>query len=131
MYKAYRITLFEILSNGSEIYHDHYDVYTNDSLESLQAKKQVEHESYSIKIEEVMKIEYSREAKKNIEKHDKPTRMRLKKAIENIPKGDIIKLQGYKDDFRLRVGDLRVIFTISNDTVIIKDVLPRGKAYKR
>ena len=49
----------------------------------------------------------------------------------NLPAGDVKKLQGIKDDYRLRVGDLRVIFSVINDTIIIKDVLPRGQVYKR
>ena len=48
-----------------------------------------------------------------------------------LPAGDVKKLQGVKEEYRLRVGDLRVIFSVRNDTLIIKDVLPRGEAYKR
>ncbi len=78
-----------------------------------------------------MRIEYTKEAIKHISKMDKPTKQRLKNAIENLPAGDIKKLQGYSIDYRLRVGDLRVIFSIENDIITIKDVLPRGQAYKR
>ena len=62
---------------------------------------------------------------------DKPTKQRIKKAIEKLPSGDVKKLQGYAEDYRLRVGDLRVIFSVNNDIIIIKDVLPRGQVYKR
>ncbi len=41
------------------------------------------------------------------------------------------KLQGFVNDYRLRVGDLRVLFSVEGDTIIIKDVLPRGQAYKK
>lgn len=78
-----------------------------------------------------MRIEYEKEAAKHINKMDKPTKQRVKKAIEKLPSGDVIKLQGLTDDYRLRVGDLRVLFSVQNDTIIIKDVLPRGQAYKR
>ena len=78
-----------------------------------------------------MRIEYEREAAKHIQEKDKPTRQRLKVAIEKIPDGDIKKLQGYKSDYRLRVGDLRVLYSVEEDTIKIKDVLPRGQAYKR
>ncbi len=54
----------------------------------------------------------------------------MKVAIEKLPFGDVKKLQGFKNDYRLRVGDLRVLFSIENDIIIIKDVLPRGQAYK-
>lgn len=78
-----------------------------------------------------MQIRYEKEAAKHIQSQDKPTRQRLKSAIEKLPDGDVKKLQGYKIDYRLRVGDLRVLYSIQNDIITIKDVLPRGQAYKR
>lgn len=78
-----------------------------------------------------MNIVYEKNAAKHISALDKPTKQRIKKAIEALPSGDVKKLQGYKTDYRLRVGNLRVLFSIEMDTIIIKDVLPRGQAYKR
>ncbi|WP_370810175.1 type II toxin-antitoxin system RelE family toxin [[Ruminococcus] torques] len=78
-----------------------------------------------------MRIEYNREAIKHISKMDKPTKQRLKNAIEKLPAGDVKKLQGYLVDYRLRVGDLRVIFSVEDDIITVKDVLPRGQVYKR
>lgn len=78
-----------------------------------------------------IRIEYEKEAAKHIQEQDKPTRLRLKAAIEKLPDGDVKRLQGYKNDYRLRVGDLRVIYSVDDDIIIIKDVLPRGQAYKR
>lgn len=78
-----------------------------------------------------MQIVYERNAAKHIQEQDKPTKQRLKMAIEKLPDGDVKKLQGYKNDYRLRVGNLRVLFAIEDDIIIIKDVLPRGQAYKR
>jgi len=43
---------------------------------------------------------------KFIEKQDKNTRLRLYKAIYNLPKGDVKKMAGTKDDYRLRVRKL-------------------------
>jgi len=31
----------------------------------------------------------------------------------------------------LRVGDLRVLFSIEDDTIYIDNIIPRGQAYKR
>lgn len=78
-----------------------------------------------------MRIEYEKEAAKHIQAQDKPTKQRLKKAIEKLPDGDVKKLQGYKNDYRLRVGNLRVLFSVDGDIITVKDVLPRGQAYKR
>lgn len=78
-----------------------------------------------------MRIEYEKEALKYIQIQDRPTKKRLREAIEKLPDGDVKKLQGYKSDYRLRVGNLRVIFSVEMNIIIIKDVLPRGQAYKR
>ena len=78
-----------------------------------------------------MQIEYRKKAVKYISSCDKQTKQRLKQAIENLPSGDVKKLAGYEIDYRLRVGDLRVLFSIENDKIVINDILPRGQAYKR
>lgn len=78
-----------------------------------------------------MHIYYDKEAVRYIEQQDKVTKRRLRRAIEWLPDGDVKKLKGYKNDYRLRVGNLRVLFSLEEDTIIIKDILPRGQAYKR
>lgn len=78
-----------------------------------------------------MYIRYEKIAVKHIEILDGQTKQRLKMAIEKLPFGDIRKLKGYQNDYRLRVGNFRVLFSMENDIITIKDVLPRGQAYKR
>ncbi len=78
-----------------------------------------------------MHIEYSKNAVKYVNASDKPTKRRLKEAIEKIPSGDIKKLQGIDNGYRLRVGDLRVLFSIEDDIMYIDNIIPRGQAYKR
>ena len=78
-----------------------------------------------------MQIEYSRKSVKYINSADKLTKKRLKEAIEKIPLGDIKKLQGVEDGYRLRVGDLRVLFSMENNKIYIDNIIPRGQAYKR
>ena len=78
-----------------------------------------------------MQIEYSKDASKHINQLDKLTKKRIREAIVKLPTGDIRKLVGYKTDYRLRVGDYRVLFSREFDIITIKDVLPRGEAYKR
>lgn len=78
-----------------------------------------------------MEIEYSKKAVKYINSADKPTKKRLKEAIEKIPLGDIKKLKGVDEGYRLRVGDLRVLFSMENDMIYIDNIIPRGQAYKR
>lgn len=51
--------------------------------------------------------------------------------IEYSKKTDIKKLQGIENGYRLRVGDLRVMFSIEDDTIYIDNIIPRRQAYKR
>lgn len=78
-----------------------------------------------------MKIEYKKNAVKYINICDKPTKKRLKESIEKLPLGDVKKLEGLKSEYRLRVGNLRVLFTFENDIITINEIKPRGKAYKK
>ena len=45
-------------------------------------------------------------AQKFIDKQDKSQGLRIYKAIYNLPNGDIKKLAGYKNDYRLRIRKL-------------------------
>ena len=77
-----------------------------------------------------MKILFTKQATKQIEKFDRPTKHRIKIAIEKIPLGDIKRLKGTSDTlFRLRVGNLRIIFEMNIDSIKIRSILPRGEAY--
>lgn len=78
-----------------------------------------------------MQIEYKKKAVKYINSCDKDTKKRLRESIEKLPFGDIRKLTGYENEYRLRVGDLRVLFTKENDVITINNILPRGQAYNR
>lgn len=74
----------------------------------------------------------NKKAVKYIKSSDSATKKRLKEAIEKLPAfGDIKKLSGYDNFYRLRVGDLRVLFTCENEDIIILDIQPRGQVYKR
>ncbi len=78
-----------------------------------------------------MQIEYKKKAIKYINSCDSSTKKRLKEGIEKLPFGDVTKLKGLENEYRLRIGDLRVLFTLENDIITINNVKPRGQAYKR
>lgn len=83
---------------------------------------------------EFKKISFSPTARKQFLNLDKTIQIRIKTGIEKLavtpPKGDIIKLKGRENQFRLRVGDWRIIFRLSDDAIDIIAILPRGQAYK-
>ena len=86
-----------------------------------------------------MKIKYSRKAAKYINALDRPTKQRIRVAIEGLtetpPKGDIKSMQGFSDGRkRLRVGKYRIIYNYLSDEEIeilyIYNVDSRGDIYK-
>lgn len=61
-------------------------------------------------------------------------RRRIVDAIEQLPDhGDIKRLQGHSDLFRLRVGAYRIIYTVDNNEFVIYviDSGNRGQIYNR
>ena len=59
-----------------------------------------------------MEISYARAAVKTINSLDRPTKQRIKKAVEGLPEGDIKPLSGSKGLYRLRVGTGALCFPI-------------------
>lgn len=85
----------------------------------------------------VFKIIFSPRAVRQLKKLERETQIRIKEAVERSlrvfpPEGDVVKLEGQKGVFRLRVGDWRVTFRYWFDRkeVHISEVVHRSKAYR-
>ncbi len=82
---------------------------------------------------EYKQIVFSPTAKKQFLNLDRQIQIRIKAGIEKLamvpPQGDITRLKGREDQYRLRIGDWRIIFRAINVVQIIA-ILPRGQAYK-
>jgi mRNA interferase RelE/StbE len=82
------------------------------------------------------KIEWKRTAEKELERIDKQYISKIVKAVEKLAidshPSNSKKLVGYKNIYRLRVGDYRVIYNIVEDKVIIEviRVAHRKDVYK-
>lgn len=76
-----------------------------------------------------MKIQYSKQAVKFLGKQDKITQHRIINAINNLPNGNVLKLQG-RSGYRLRVGSFRIIFDKSGNVLYIFEIDNRGQVYK-
>ncbi|MEA5479193.1 type II toxin-antitoxin system RelE/ParE family toxin [Pseudanabaena galeata UHCC 0370] len=50
--------------------------------------------------------------------------------MENDLAGDVKKLTNFTPEYRLRVGNYRVLFEIDNENIVIYRVKPRDKAYQ-
>lgn len=75
------------------------------------------------------KIIYSKQATKFLSKQPKNQAIRIIKAIERLPEGDVKMLKG-QDAFRLRVGDYRIIFGKDYSIINIIKIDNRGSVYK-
>ena len=81
-----------------------------------------------------MNVELSPKAAKYLSRLDGPLRERIGNAIWKLsfdpPQGDIKALTGRKD-YRVRVGQYRILFSVLQDRIIVLDIGPRGQIYKR
>lgn len=84
----------------------------------------------------IRSVEWRPRATKDLEKLERPLRERIVGAIERLVEsgeGDVRRLIGTDPpEFRLRVGDWRVLFRSDStaNTIVIVRVLPRDKAYR-
>ena len=77
-----------------------------------------------------MRKTYAKRAAKDIKKLHNPDKQRIKIGIEKLPAGDVKKLKGCENLYRLRVGDWRIIFSYADkDTILIEEVDSRGDIY--
>ncbi|ETX03272.1 MAG: hypothetical protein ETSY1_00535 [Candidatus Entotheonella factor] len=82
-----------------------------------------------------LRIEWTPAAERDIRSLDRVTRERIRQAVSRFAAsgyGDVTRLQGYAREWRLRVGQWRVRFTLLADaqTLVVLRILPRGQAYR-
>jgi mRNA interferase RelE/StbE len=81
-------------------------------------------------------LRFTRSAERDLRRLDPPIRKRVLGALDRLVAEDrsldVRRLTG-SEHFRLRVGDWRVIFDYDRETetVLIRRILPRGRAYER
>lgn len=79
---------------------------------------------------------FAARARRDFKRLDPPVQRRIVAALDRLadipPRGDVVKLSGTDDEWRLRVGDWRVRFTRDRQRRVIQvlRVLPRGRAYR-
>lgn len=78
------------------------------------------------------RIEIEKAAQKFILKQPRHEQLRLYKAINALPQGDILKMSGKHALYRLRVGTYRVIYSFDEGILLIRivEVGNRGDVYK-
>ena len=78
-------------------------------------------------------IQINKRARKFISERTPKEQQRLLEAIYKLPEGDVVSLQGYKNAYRLRVGDYRVIYELYEHRliIIVVNIGNRGQIYNR
>jgi len=77
-------------------------------------------------------IEFKPRAAKDLNALDRPTARRVLekiRSLENDLAGDVKRLTNFTPEYRLRVGDYRVLFETEGDRVIIYRIKHRSRAY--
>ena len=74
-------------------------------------------------------------AQRDLRRLDRPVATRILDALARLAdtgQGDVTRLQGVADEWRLRVGDWRVRFRYEHParTLVVLRILPRGQAYR-
>ncbi|MBI2831224.1 MAG: type II toxin-antitoxin system RelE/ParE family toxin [Chloroflexi bacterium] len=78
-------------------------------------------------------VKFKPRAVKDVESLTPPIRSRVIKKIEEMSdnlKGDVKHLTDSTPEFRLRVGDYRVLFEMEGETIIVYRVRHRKEAYR-
>ena len=89
-----------------------------------------------------MNIEYSKDFEKSVKKLSGKMLDSVRGVISEVKNAESIKditdckkLVGYRNVYRIRIGDYRAFFTfhveIINDTVIFRYLVSRGEAYAK
>lgn len=78
-------------------------------------------------------IEFKPKAIKDLQKIPVNDRERIINKIEAMQddlQGDVKRLTNFTPEYRLRVGDYRVLFEVEEQTIIVYRVKHRSKAYE-
>ena len=89
-----------------------------------------------------MNVDYSKDFKKSVKKLSGKMLGSVRRVVEEVKNAESLKditdckkLVGYRNVYRIRIGDYRAFFTfhieIINDTIIFRYLVPRGEAYDK
>lgn len=76
-----------------------------------------------------MKIILKKQPRKYLGKLSATQRKHVIEIIYKLPDGDVKKLVG-REGYRIRIGNLRVLFDMEENIITIRAIKPRGEAYK-
>lgn len=79
-----------------------------------------------------MEFLYKKSFLKKFEKYERKLQEQIDKAIDKLPEGDVSLLKGKRTPklYRLRIRDVRVLFSMTEYEIILWDIDSRGDIYK-
>jgi len=87
----------------------------------------------------MFKVEAKKRTLKNLKRLSEERKNKIKDVITTLKsdpilfrKFDVAKLKGYENTYRIRIGDLRIVYEVNWDEkgILIHFIGPREKAYK-
>ena len=78
----------------------------------------------------MMEIDYNKQAEDYLEKQTEKQATRIKRAVNSLPAGDVKKLKGIENGYRLRIGNVRVLFEKNGEQIHVIKIDNRGDVYK-
>ena len=80
-------------------------------------------------------IEIKKQAQKYLDKMNEPNLSKILEALRGLAlwQGDIEKMKGKKNEYRLKVPKYRIMFTYNKGEIVISVIRinPRGDVYKK
>ena len=80
----------------------------------------------------IYKLDLTKRADKDLQKLPVGAQERVAKGLRllrNDLQGDVERLTNFSPEYRLRVGNYRVLFEIEDNTVVVQRILHRKDAY--
>lgn len=81
----------------------------------------------------IFSVEFKPRAVRDLKSINSGDRNQIIKCIEELEqnlKGDVKRLTNYPPEYRLRVGDYRILFEVEDDRVIVYRIRHRKDAYR-
>lgn len=82
------------------------------------------------------RVEFKKSAEKFLKSRSRKEQVRILAKIYKLPSGEHIKkLEGYENRYRLRIGDIRIIYEIHHNSatvtvILVVEIGNRGDVYK-
>ena len=73
---------------------------------------------------------YTKQAETYLDKQTEKQKIRISNAVNALPAGDVKKLKGIENGYRLRIGSVRVLFEKLGNKVTVIKIDSRGDVYK-